>query len=509
MLTRILSLLAVCFTLSGATAQIATEQVAGTNTTDADAMKTKANYTVFIPDPGELPTSQAQEIFPDPLDIRIDIDFEKTMPALRALHGVTNYTPLHGPSCSYPYDLKTMIRDLHIPCSYFHDDPYVNPGRNLIDVSRIFPLFHADENDPANYIFNETDDYLRTVVEDGVRIIYRLGETIEVGTHYRTRPPKDYAKWTRICLNIVRHYTQGWGNGFHWPMKDWAVWEEPNNPNLWHGDFEEYLQLYKVFAPEFKKHFPDLNVGGPQTTTIGYRFLEQFLKFVRDEKLPLDFVNYTAYYLTPAELLSESVKRREMLDQYGFHSVPLGTNEWHCSPRWYAFSDPVGYGKERRRFGGVEGAVFAAAVLCGMQDTPLQHACFYSIRIPGGYGIFDGDDRPTATYYVFHRFARIFTNSTRRLATSIANASANTQSIASVDKQGNIEVLCGCYSLVRGQLSFGIPEGYTPERVEQINDDCHPRFAEMDGAMVGVQDGRVTLSKHECATAYYLKFVRK
>ena len=26
-------------------------------------------------------------------------------------------------------------------------------------------------------------------------------------------PPKDYAKWARICEHVVRHYNEGWGWG--------------------------------------------------------------------------------------------------------------------------------------------------------------------------------------------------------------------------------------------------------------------------------------------------------
>ena len=214
----------------------------------------KRAYANFVPDAGELRTADAQGISAEPVDIRLVPDLAKPLPPLRALHGVTNYAPLGNISQAYPIDVRARLRELRVPCAYFHDDPYVSKGREVIDVSRIFPLFHADENDPANYLFAETDDYLRPLVEDGVGIIYRLGESIECGgTCYRTSPPKDYAKWSRICLNIVRHYTEGWAGGFHWDIRDWAVWEEPNNPNLWHGPFSAYLELYRSISVAFKQ----------------------------------------------------------------------------------------------------------------------------------------------------------------------------------------------------------------------------------------------------------------
>ena len=51
------------------------------------------------------------------------------------------------------------------------------------------------------------------------------------------------------------------------------------------------------------------------------------------------------YYLTPAEFLQESVKRRELVDRHGFVDVPLWCMEWHCSPFWHAFADPAAHGK--------------------------------------------------------------------------------------------------------------------------------------------------------------------
>lgn len=49
--------------------------------------------------------------------------------------------------------------------------------------------------------------------------IFRLGEPIEnaVSKGYKARyihAPKDPVKWARICEHIIRHYTEGWANGF-------------------------------------------------------------------------------------------------------------------------------------------------------------------------------------------------------------------------------------------------------------------------------------------------------
>lgn len=460
---------------------------------------------IFVPDPGEIKTAIAALAEKPAIEVSLKIDMRRKMQSLRALHGVTNYAPVGHSAMNYPMPVRQMFKSLKLPYSYFHDAPLENPGKNIIDITRIFPIFSADENNPDNYLFAETDAYLKAVIEDGVKVIYRLGESIEcAGTHFRTSPPKDFAKWTRICLNIVRHYNEGWANGFHWDIQDWAVWEEPNNPNLWNGAFEEYLELYSTIAPAFKKAFPWLNIGGPETTTMGYPFLEKFLAFCREKKLPLDFVSYTSYYVKPAELLAESVERRRMMDSYGFKKVPLWTNEWHCSPIWTEFSDLVGYRRERARFGGAEGAVFAATVLCGLQDSPLQRACYYSSVIGGGYGLFDNEFLPTSSFYVFQKFSRLFQASKKRLYVQVEAPSSNTQAIASQRADGSIDLLCGCFSTAKGHITLSLPKGYEIQTLEVLDETTAPRFAEAGVERIEISaSGILSIAKHESATAVY------
>ena len=48
-------------------------------------------------------------------------------------------------------------------------------------------------------------------------------------------PPKDYAKWARICEHIITHYTEGWADGFNYKITYWEIWNEPENIQMWQG----------------------------------------------------------------------------------------------------------------------------------------------------------------------------------------------------------------------------------------------------------------------------------
>ena len=74
-------------------------------------------------------------------------------------------------------------------------------------MPNIFRDFDADENDPANYDFHYSDEYITAIIESGANVVYRLGITIEWGSKkYTSIPPKDFAKWARICEHIIMHY---------------------------------------------------------------------------------------------------------------------------------------------------------------------------------------------------------------------------------------------------------------------------------------------------------------
>ena len=112
-----------------------------------------------------------------------------------------------------------------------HDASYCEEygSEHCVDISAVFPDFDADPDDPASYEFAETDAYLGRNVEAGTKIFYRLGQRIEhTVKKYNVNPPKDFQKWAVICEHIIRHYTEGWADGFHWDMPYWEIWNEPD-----------------------------------------------------------------------------------------------------------------------------------------------------------------------------------------------------------------------------------------------------------------------------------------
>ena len=69
-------------------------------------------------------------------------------------------------------------------------------------------------------MFHHTDKLITAAVECGAEIIYRFGESIDHTIYKRfARPPKDFEKFARICVQIIRHYNMGWANGFNYGIE--------------------------------------------------------------------------------------------------------------------------------------------------------------------------------------------------------------------------------------------------------------------------------------------------
>ena len=165
-----------------------------------------------------------------------------------------------------------------IPYSRNHDSAvhatYGGPYSH--DISRIFPDFDADPEDPASYDFACTDEAILTCLDAGTKTFFRLGQSIEhhVKKH-ATLPPKDFKKWAVICEHIIRHYTEGWNDGLTLDMPYWEIWNEPDldpddsdNKRTWGGTRKQFFDLYEISAKHLKSRFPNLRLARVEPITV-------------------------------------------------------------------------------------------------------------------------------------------------------------------------------------------------------------------------------------------------
>ena len=368
---------------------------------------------------------------------------------------------------------------LRIPFGRTHDCvSCVSGGAHTCDIGAIFPDFDADEDDPKNYDFVFTDHYLDNMKRAGTDVFFRLGQSIEHGPKkYGVLPPKDFAKWARICEHVIRHYNEGWGWGVdtaytthniawsnQFDIAYWEIWNEPDldpappdgslpkNPRCWGGTATNFYQFYETAAKHLKAKFPHLKIGGP-ALCCDEEWAERFLAHCRDNKTPLDFFSWHVYSRTPGPVAEKAVRLRGMLERYGFGSCESILNEWNYIKGWtddFVYSLRVESGDLN-----LKGAAYVASVMAACQNAPVDMLMYYDARPSGMNGLFEKVTLwPMKGYYPFYAWSKLAECGTQVSCTVVegtgADSDANTGNVEKKDKTSS-----GAFSAVAAKGSNG------------------------------------------------------
>ena len=340
----------------------------------------------------------------------LKFDLFNTAGKIKVINGVNN-----GPAGSKVRGTGNYAayEALEIPYARNHDAAFYSGygGEHTVDVHRIFKNFDADENDPASYVFGPTDEYIANTEAVGTKTFYRLGAAIEHGYKQGTYPPKDFHKWARICEHIIRHYTEGWADGFNYDIEYWEIWNEPDcyNPDgscpCWQGTYPQFIDFYEVVAKHLKATFPHLKIGGPAFTASWKNWATvPFLAAVKERNIPLDFYSFHGYLKTPTVVqeLSDSamltLREAGLIGENG-ERPELHYNEWNYVRAWVGEE----YKYSRKMSKRLKGASFIAGCMCMAQASDIDMLMYYDAR-PGNWcGLFDTDTLdPLKPYYTFY-----------------------------------------------------------------------------------------------------------
>lgn len=223
----------------------------------------------------------------------IKVDFSADTGKVKPMHAVNN-----GPVYKFTVDQRITnidaFKEAEIPYARTHDAAFCSAygGEHIVDILAIFPDFDKDATAPESYDFTLTDEYLKVMIYAGVKPFYRLGSKIEHWPKkYGTLPPKDFHKWAVICEHIIRHYTEGWADGFNYDIEYWEIWNEPDgakddadyvDKKCWGGTMTQFFEFYDIAAKHLKKCFPDKKIGGPATVYPITDWCKNFLTYLKE-----------------------------------------------------------------------------------------------------------------------------------------------------------------------------------------------------------------------------------
>ncbi len=344
--------------------------------------------------------------------MKASIDFEKKIRPIGKLNGTNN-----GPIHTYT-DNTEQYKDMGVEFVRFHETH--SPNTKCVEIPFIFRDFDADENDPANYYFGETDAVIKGAVDAGIEIMYRLGMGTEGQPKIFGVIPKDYAKWARIAEHVIAHYTEGWANGFDYRknLKYLEIWNEADLQAYWPAEpwpegRKTFIDFYKVAATHLKKRFPYLSVGccgwaglysyekpeEPAARAVyesRYEFFHLFLQRVRDEKIPMDFFGWHIYSMNSLAMWQRCTVLSDLLAEFGMEKKQTINTEWanfslkrDAKGAWYL---------EKSRT--VHSAVGTLGCMIVMQKFGVTHAALYDADLRSKFCTLYGfDGSPGIVYW--------------------------------------------------------------------------------------------------------------
>ncbi len=395
----------------------------------------------------------------------------------RVIGEIRSFQGLNGPPSPVMAGLPTLVpqyRDLRIIQVRTHDymgpteiDSKFDQGNSFLtwlipdsaqragvvktgNASIIFPDGNADPEKPGSYHFAATDQVIAAIHASGSGVYYRIGRSFGANVN----PPADFDKFASVVKHIAMHYNQGWADGFHYEIRYWEFWNEPEI--FWSGPPEQFYSLYDKTARALKSVDPTLKVGGDAKAFPydGGPYLEGFVDYCAAHKLPLDFYSWHTYAdgsADPYDAVRLAKKIRGVLDSHGFPKAESILSEWNLSAD---FTDA-----EKPTLQGVDNAAYIGAALSYFQDAPIDHAQFYR-GDAAWMGLFGLQGQYFKTAYAFRAMGKML-DTPQRLKVDGADTFGFT-AIAGRSAEGDtVQILISNYA---------IPAGYQPHVLQMPPD---------------------------------------
>lgn len=402
---------------------------------------------------------------------------------------------------------KPFFDALNLAHLRFHDAALSNAGQQLIDIHRIFPLFHLDETDPRNYFFAQTDDYLRVIADGRAEIDFKLGESIDHSENGRLiDPPEDPDKWARICRNIIGHYKNGETDGMHLNITRVTVWEEPDGTTtLFRGTVRQYAELFCKVYKLLKAEFPDLKIGGPSSRCGNTGYISDFLTICQEQGVMPDYITTTMYLRDIPLTLEILGQYRELIDRFGGQHIPCSFGEWHFGPEAWAKCD---YVYENGMYT-TQNAAFTTASLIALMDVPYLDTVYYYAWGSPTWGVQDKfsttGKRMLPVYYGLLLYQKLATECDRIAVQTERNEGIYT--LAGKTRDGKTRLLIACYEAQ--PCSFTCTAENTSQcKLYSVKEPYCVEDATI-GTALPVESGTVTVSHNGRNGVYLLEFDSK
>jgi Beta-xylosidase len=283
-----------------------------------------------------------------------------------------------------------------------------------------------------SYNYAYLDQILDSMLEHGARPFLELGfmpEALASGSQTvfwwkgNVTPPADFEAWAELLRALFSHWIGRYSieEVRRWPVE---VWNEPNLPIFWKdADQRAYFRLYEASVRAIKALDPGIRVGGPAICGGADQWIDDFLGFVKERGLPLDFLTrhlymaqkpsarspeFTYQSLVPPNVpLAELASVRERMESLGFGGLELHITEFNTSydPLCPVHDTPLNAAYLARVLS--EAGDYASALsywtFCDLfEEKDVPRSLFH-----GGFGLIARNGIPKPTLHLFAFFQKL------------------------------------------------------------------------------------------------------
>ncbi|MBI5452372.1 hypothetical protein HY945_02830 [Candidatus Gottesmanbacteria bacterium] len=210
----------------------------------------------------------------------------------------------------------------------------INP--KYIRLDHIYDSYSVVRKKDNNFVydFGRLDQTVDDIIASGGLPFFSLSYMPSIFTSSNSiiDPPSDWENWKNLVKATVEHYSGK--NNRNLNNIYYEVWNEPELSQFGDWKLEEgkdYRLLY-FYAEKGAKEAENINnfyIGGPAVGSYYSAWVNDFLSYVNQNNLRLDFYSWHRYTKRPYDFLSDSQKIRKDLSAFPkYAGIPLILTEW-------------------------------------------------------------------------------------------------------------------------------------------------------------------------------------
>lgn len=325
---------------------------------------------------------------------QIKVDFGTVVDTVRNVQAVNKGPENLGAAYQDMGITHIRTHDYHTSCDYDQFSTFWDYHASG-DTFSLNPDF--DPASPVSYDWTATDSQIKEITDLGIEVFYRLGTSYpnESKPTHPYAPPLDsngltFSDFASLCTYTVRHFNEGWDNGYRYGIDYWEVWNEPGG-EFWKGDSLQFYHMYRIVYDSLKAYDDGLKVGALSAVPVvaygvktAYR--ESFIQWLGDNGVGLDFYSWHAYStMNPYGLMEYADEIESLLDENGFtdaENIIAETN--------YSLGEEMDEVKNKAK-----GTAHHLSCLMTIQQSPVDMMLWYT-----GLGFAEDDVAGQANYTV-------------------------------------------------------------------------------------------------------------